>query len=384
MTSKENKGRELFSKCSKKKPLIVNKDPELLNYFIRKKYTSTGKYGKGLEVKNSKLIRKGEELNEEIQIELQDFLLSRKGVTSRIPAITNERTPLDNVVDWAAWLDLLNRDSYYLTNKGRLCKALADSQFEFDSENNPFILNEREKIAWFFLFLEADGDTLFHFLPRLTELNYKQKDSGTELFYALEEVLKKYSKVANLGSVEHAKYVKLESVVKSMKDYVDGTRSTKGGIDHRAAQSIARTEPLKDIGILDAEDSFNFSFKTKKATEELGRIFGSWDSTVEDFIKKSFFTAWSKAFEIDVSPLPNKEIQKYLIEGYNQIKTGTGTAPIKEAGLLIGINALMDGKLVEIETIEDFLKAEGSKDPKKYRLRVDTYGRIKYFKLSNL
>ena len=50
----------------------------------------------------------------------------------------------------------------------------------------------------------------------------------------------------------------------------------------------------------------------------------------------------------------SKEIKKYLIDGYNQIKTGTGTAPIKEAGLLIGINALMDGKLVEIETIEDF------------------------------
>ncbi len=384
IVSRERLARELQEVATRSVQVSLDRDPWVLEYFQRKRYAFTGRYGEGLALRDDRLYR-GNARVTELPLEIQDYLLADPSVPSQGGAATPQ--VFDQLVDWAVWCELLRPENHSLTPRGVLCKAYspADGFGQADLAKNPFKLGELEKLLWLYVLLKADGDVLVRLYPRLpAQGSFSRSEAGVELYHALTELEADFSKVARYGSVEYAKLVTLRGIVKSLKDDVEGRVVTRGGIGAKEQRVSVRLEPLVDVGVLGKSDKTRLVFERTAGTDAfVEAVQAAQDADLDAFIESRFFTTCARVFGVQASRAPADDLlEAELGRAYLSLRSSLGMAGIEEAAVAACASGLLAGHVWEIGDVVSLLKEKANTMPQKYRLNVDRFGRPRYFKIT--
>ena len=136
------------------------------------------------------------------------------------------------------------------------------------------------------------------------------------------------------------------------------------------------------MGLLTKDDPFSYKY----TLSEVGEAFFARFAQAEDigaFLEDAFFGAVNSAFGFSARHADGDRILARFYEGYEQLKSPWGYAPIKDVALLAGIRSLIeDGLYFEIKEVVSLLKALQRKRPDVVVFNIDRMGNLVYVKFN--
>jgi hypothetical protein len=281
-------------------------------------------------------------------IEIQDLYLSDPALTASSGAMTGdqERKGYRHAVyvempPWAISLGLLRRDNYSVTDRGRALLSLAPRTMEqfraFDTEANPFLLDQAERVLFLYALVDADGDLLRCTYQRVLGKtgSFSRSEVGDQIAEALLELrrdsLKRPSSAQELAMIQ-----KMEKVELSVRN------QSGSGMGPRESVATPRTEPLVDCGVLSKTSRNAYVYEcTEGGRRFLERLIRA-DSATE-FIENGLATAAADMFGIATRKMPSDEILARVAKSYARLRKGLGYMSLREVTALSVAEAIRDG-----------------------------------------
>jgi len=376
-SSLETLGRDLVTTVARK--VEVQLTPEIYTYARRR---LTDRAYEDLKRKLSKL---GEDFDvgHTVTLELQDAYLS----SSRLPSRTGKLV----AADWRKYplllvsLGLMRKGTYSLLVMGQTLLCLVPPEEvaafrKYTPEINPFLLTDKQRLLFLFLFLERDGDVLQPLYAQISEpaQPFSDREAGDLLPSIFRSLAKRYQERVRSAD-DTARLQRLLDTAASIERW-RGKPYTGGGAILEAI--TVRLEPFVDMGLLTKDDPFSYKY----TLSEVGEAFFARFAQAEDigaFLEDAFFGAVNSAFGFSARHADGDRILARFYEGYEQLKSPWGYAPIKDVALLAGIRSLIeDGLYFEIKEVVSLLKALQRKRPDVVVFNIDRMGNLVYVKFN--
>jgi hypothetical protein len=327
---------------------------------------------------------KGLSEGEQVYIEIQDAYLASSSLPSRTGKLVYE--------DWRKFpyflssLGLMRKGTYSLLVMGHTLLRLVPPEEvaafrEYTPEVNPFLLANKQRLLFLFLFLERDGDVLQPLYARISELPqpFSDREAGDLLPPIFRSLVKRYQERARSAD-DTTRLQRLLDTAASIERWKGKPYTGMGARQHAVT---VRLEPFVDMGLLTKDDPFSYKY----ALSEVGEAFFARFAQAEDigaFLESAFFRAVDSAFGFGARHADDDRIFTRFYEGYEQLKSPWGYAPIKDVALLAGIRSLIeDGLYFEIEEAVSLLKALQRERPDVVVFNIDRMGNLVYVKFND-
>lgn len=327
----------------------------------------------------------------EIQLELQDVLLSNPNLPSRRGKLVKE--------DWKKYpylalnLGLIRKGTYSLLVRGQSFLSLVsgDEIKEFvkpinkkvEGWPNPLLLTIPQKLLLLFSFIEGDGDVLKRLYKKLLQSSdaFTDRETGGFLPEIYRDIVKENRSKVRSGD----DLLRIQRLLDTANKIERWTKTKPTGSKDILTESITpRLEPFVDIGLLSKPAPFAYRYQTNNATRVFFEPLINAES-INHFLHHSFFDAANKAFCLNGDHRINREaIITTIQKAYNILKSPLGYVPILEVAILAGIYSITEmGIFFEISEVTDTLKSLQKEKPELVRFNVDRWGALTFLKFSN-
>jgi len=316
-----------------------------------------------------------------VPMELQDLYLADPKMPSGVGKLVRE--------DWRRYppfgvsLGLIRSGTYSTTTRSvSLVYLTPESEqkafLEYLPDANPFILNDKQKLLFFYSLLDNDGEVVVPLWSQLLQNSsstFNDREAGNLLPEIYQALIARHRKRMLSADIRERLFV-LEG---SMEKIIIARQSEKyTGGSAREESSRVRVEPYVDIDIFTKPDRFKYEYQFSNS----GTIWAKKLSTLEttqdigEFLSSSFFTTASEAWGIEAKHISDPEkVVPHLYRVSEVIASPGGYAPIEEMSLLAGIEGLLEhGVIIEQAVAREAIISYQKANPYKVRFTVDRMG----------
>ena len=316
-----------------------------------------------------------------VQMELQDLYLADPDLPSGVGKLVRE--------DWRRYppfgvsLGLIRSGTFSTTTRSvSLIHLTPDNEqkafLEYLPETNPFILNNKQKLLFFYSLLDNDGEVIAPLWGRLLQNSsptFNDREAGNLLPEIYQTLITRHKKRMLPADIRE----RLSVLEGSMEKIIIARNSEKyAGGSAREESSRVRLEPYVDIGIFSKPDRFKYEFQFSTSGTVWAKTLSSLETTqdVGEFLSTRFFTTASEAWGIEAQPISDpEELVPHLRRVSEAIASPGGYAPIEELSLLAGIEGLLEyGVIIEQAVAREAIIAYQKANPYKVRFTVDRMG----------
>jgi len=371
-TSLSTIGKDLVNTVSRKILIPISKN--IVDYINKKRNYE--------EIKTTEKVKSDKD---KITLELQDAYLA----DNSIPSKTGKLLPYawEKYPYLAISLGLVRKISYSLLGKGQLLINLTDENEikafkEYNPENNPLIIDEKQKFLFIFLFFRYDGDVIKPLYSKALEMKeFSNRSLGDYLADIYFKIAKESrTKVRSGDDIEKIqRLIDKAKILERWKGKPDtGSRTA------RNKAIIVRIEPYVDLGLIEKKDPFLFHYQISESGYVIFSEF-ILSEKIEDFLNNKFFSTCNHAFKYNAKKdLTDSNLIPLFLDSYNKLKGPLGYASIEDVLLLAGIKAITEKRIYfELKEGENFLKDLQKKFPEQVRFNIDRMGKLTYIKFGS-
>ncbi len=273
-------------------------------------------------------------------VELQDLYLSDPLLPSQSGAITGDAATAGyrhavyvEMPTWGVRLQLLRRENYTLTDRGKVLRGLRRTSDEdirkFNADSNIYLVTPGERFFYLHCVLDVDGDLIQGILSRLLQREgpLTRRDVGHIAAEALQELSASKLRRVSGGRERNIKD-KIATTIRAIENQ-------KGsGMGPSESVATPRTEPLVDCGILERTDRNNYEYRLSDKGREFAQALANSPSI--DHVLETELARWSVGLSGGRSSPSDRrrDVNHFLAKGYSELRSGLGYCSIREVALM--------------------------------------------------
>ena len=324
-------------------------------------------------------LRKKLEMEQSIKVERQDLLLSNSKLPSSVGALTQDY--FDDALSLAQMLKLVKKEQNILLTRGRLSMSTGWRA------DDPFKLNEEDRLYLGLWLLDIDCDWLWAFLSQLPS------DSKFEITFdnRVDLLLKSWKHILSARQIRsgHPQNARVRTRLNELVKITERNVREKLNLGQPWSWFlIPRLELLVDAGIFAKKKRHGLTGYSLTATGREMRAVCCANESGEVLIR-NYFSCRDTTNRSVADRINWEDIQSRLETIARELKTSVGYFPIFETASALCVSQFVDTSctakpLWEIEVVKDRLWEESKSASPRVRLAIDRHGQIYAFKVDEV